>query len=288
MQEATQRSGWDLLAYVVMSNHYHLLIHTPRGNLVSGMQWLQSTFANRFNRFHKSRGHLFQGRYKSLIVEPGKSICAVADYIHLNPVRAKMVGFEEILNYRWSSLHFLRKRKRPEGLSLKALLEKDFGLRDSSRGWKKYLERLALQASLTPKEQERWKKQVCRGWCVGSPEFKKALLEDFTGRDPLVHFEDPELRQANETHWELLLEKGLSHLKLRSSDLVKMKKSDVRKIVLAAWLKERCSAKNSWLAEHLSMGHPASMSSLLSKFRKHPSKEETQLSKKLKTKNYAT
>ena len=64
--EACAKSGWLLHAYVLMSNHYHLAVETPTGNLVAGMQWLQATFANRFNKLRGTRGHLFQGRYKSL------------------------------------------------------------------------------------------------------------------------------------------------------------------------------------------------------------------------------
>ena len=67
--EACERSAWLLHAFVVMSNHYHLAVETPQGNLIAGMQWLQSTFANRFNAFRGEHGHLFQGRYKCLIVE---------------------------------------------------------------------------------------------------------------------------------------------------------------------------------------------------------------------------
>src|SRR5690625_3281078 len=64
--EVAERCGWRLFAYVLMSNHYHLALETPEANLVAGMQWLQSTFANRFNRFRNERGHVFQGRYKAL------------------------------------------------------------------------------------------------------------------------------------------------------------------------------------------------------------------------------
>jgi len=66
--EAALRCGWELFAYVIMSNHYHLALRTPEPNLVVGMKWLQITFATRFNCFHRERGHVFQGRYKSLLV----------------------------------------------------------------------------------------------------------------------------------------------------------------------------------------------------------------------------
>src|SRR5437867_3460666 len=66
--EACQKTGWRVHAYVLMSNHYHLLLETPEANLVSGMKWLQGTYTQRYNSRHKVRGHLFQGRYKAVVV----------------------------------------------------------------------------------------------------------------------------------------------------------------------------------------------------------------------------
>jgi putative transposase len=86
--EACELFGWLLHAHAVMRNHFHLALETPEPNLVEGMHWLQSSFATRFNRFRGENGHLFQGRYKSLLVEDGAALGRVADYIHLNPVRA--------------------------------------------------------------------------------------------------------------------------------------------------------------------------------------------------------
>lgn len=85
--EAALRCGWKIPAYVIMGNHYHLVVRTPEPNLVAGMQWLQSTFATRFNRFKRESGHVFQGRYKSLLVEEGRLLLGLMDYVHLNPVR---------------------------------------------------------------------------------------------------------------------------------------------------------------------------------------------------------
>jgi REP element-mobilizing transposase RayT len=70
--EACEKCGWKLHAYVIMSNHYHLAVETPEGNLVDGMRWLQGVFGNRFNAFRGERGHVFQSRYKSLVVEEGE------------------------------------------------------------------------------------------------------------------------------------------------------------------------------------------------------------------------
>jgi REP element-mobilizing transposase RayT len=72
--EACVKCGWKIHAYVMMSNHFHLAVETPEANWVSGMAWLQGTFANRFNRFHGERGHAFQSRYKSILIEEWQTL----------------------------------------------------------------------------------------------------------------------------------------------------------------------------------------------------------------------
>ena len=67
--EACAKTGWQLHAYVLMPNHFHLVVETPQPNLVAGMKWLLGTYTSRFNRRHKLFGHLFSGRYKSPIVD---------------------------------------------------------------------------------------------------------------------------------------------------------------------------------------------------------------------------
>jgi len=78
--EACQKTGWQVHAYCLMGNHFHLVVETPRGNLVAGMRWFLGTYTARFNRRHKLFGHLFSGRYKSLVVDGSgdgylKSVC---------------------------------------------------------------------------------------------------------------------------------------------------------------------------------------------------------------------
>jgi putative transposase len=86
--ETVERCIWKLHAYVIMSHHYHLAIETPQPNLVKGMKWLQRTFATWFNRLRNVRGHVFQGRTKSILIGKGRSRLGRVDYIHLRPVRA--------------------------------------------------------------------------------------------------------------------------------------------------------------------------------------------------------
>src|SRR6266699_6190738 len=104
--QACGKTDWQVHAWCLMLNHFHLVIETPKANLVAGMKWFLGTYTARFNRRHKLFGHLFSGRYKSLIVDGSGDgyLRTVCDYVHLNPVRAKLLKPEEPLqNYPWSS-----------------------------------------------------------------------------------------------------------------------------------------------------------------------------------------
>lgn len=96
-----ERFGWFCHAYCLMDNHYHLLIETPEANLSRGMRQINGVYTQRFNRRHHKVGHLFQGRYKAILVERDSYLLELARYIVLNPVRAKMVKAPE--TYPWSS-----------------------------------------------------------------------------------------------------------------------------------------------------------------------------------------
>jgi REP element-mobilizing transposase RayT len=85
-----------------MTNHYHLLIETPDGNLSKGMRQLNGVYTQRFNRTHGRVGHVFQGRFKGILVQKESYLLELARYIVLNPVRAGMVPFAQ--DWPWSSL----------------------------------------------------------------------------------------------------------------------------------------------------------------------------------------
>jgi len=99
--EATLRFGWSVTAWVLMTNHFHLVLQTPEPNLSKGMHWLNSAYVNWFNRVHGRCGHLFQGRFKALLIDREEYFAEVLRYVVLNPVRAKMCERPE--EYRWSS-----------------------------------------------------------------------------------------------------------------------------------------------------------------------------------------
>lgn len=101
LQDVCERFNWVIHAYCLMSNHYHLLIETPDSNLSKGMRQLNGVYTQRFNRKHNRVGHVFQGRYKAILVQKDSYLLELARYIVLNPVRAQMVRSAK--DWPWSS-----------------------------------------------------------------------------------------------------------------------------------------------------------------------------------------
>ena len=155
LAEACQKTGWQVHAYCLMSNHYHLVIETPEPNLVAGMAWLQSTYTIRLNHRHKLVGHVLSGRYKAQLVEGSGNgyLKTACDYVHLNPVRAKMLkGEERLLSYPWSSfgLYLAAREQRPVWLRVDRLLgehglEQDTPL--SRQEFERHMERRRLEGA---------------------------------------------------------------------------------------------------------------------------------------------
>ena len=95
------RFNWVVHAYCQMGNHYHLLAETPDGNLAKGMRQLNGVYTQRFNQAHSRAGHVFQGRYKAILVQRDAYLLELSRYVVLNPVRARMV--RDAGDWPWSS-----------------------------------------------------------------------------------------------------------------------------------------------------------------------------------------
>src|SRR5438552_14945551 len=90
--QSLERYDVALQAYVLMGNHYHLIAETHRANLGRWMHWLTTAYTVYFNRRHRRVGHLFQGRYKSIVMEAEGYLLSLSRYVHLNPVRGRVIG----------------------------------------------------------------------------------------------------------------------------------------------------------------------------------------------------
>lgn len=129
---AVQRCNWLCHAYCLMGNHYHLLIETPNANLSKGMHLLNGNHTNRFNKRHETVGHIFQGRYKAILVSRDSHLLELCRYIVLNPLRAGMVS--DAADYRWSSYRgTLGQAHPPPWLSTSWILNQFGAERNQSR-----------------------------------------------------------------------------------------------------------------------------------------------------------
>jgi REP element-mobilizing transposase RayT len=125
LAEVAARYGWRLHAYCLMTNHYHLLVETPEANLSAGFHRLNFLYAQWFNRRRGLDGHLFQGRFHSVLIERQEHLVELARYIVLNPVRAGLCRHPG--EWRWSSYRAVAGRARPAPFLTVAWLLDQFG-----------------------------------------------------------------------------------------------------------------------------------------------------------------
>ncbi len=264
LAETCEQFGWRLHAYVIMRNHYHLALETPQPNLVSGMHWLQSTYSTRFNRFRSENGHLFQGRYQSLLVEDRAALVRVVNYIHLNPVRAGIVSAENIPGFRWSSLPRFLRGGCPVWLSPEQWLE-HLGFDESPAGWQAYGNYLR-KLSANPAEQDRQEfKNLSHGWAIGTQGWRQAMAKEYAHRALSPGIERAQLHELREARWTAGLALVLQDFRKTAHDAKQEPKAVDWKVAAARRLRKESGAPYAWIAEELHMGMPSSIRVYLSR-----------------------
>jgi putative transposase len=171
LEQTVTRCGWELVCYVVMGNHLHLLVKTPRPNLGAGMQSFLSGYAIWAGRRWRRQGHLFQGRYRAEMIEDESYYWTVSRYIHLNPVRAGLVPRPE--QWEWSSYPGYRDARRAapwvEHDALLAARQADHAGRDARRAYIRFVE-AGLADPPPPPFRDAF-----GGWVLGSERFLARL-----------------------------------------------------------------------------------------------------------------
>ena len=263
LAEACEKTDWQVHAFCLMSNHFHLVLETPEPNLVDGMKWFLGTYTSRHNRRHKEFGHLFSGRYKALPVEGSgngylKSAC---DYVHLNPARGGLIAAEQpLLSFAWSSFPlYLVPTRRPVWLRVDRLLG-EWGIpKDSPAGrevFNQQMERRRWEDS-----PEDWRQLEC-GWYLGSEEFRRELLEQVHTAPGPSHFGEA-VHEAVEVRAERLIAQALERLGWTELDLAIRPKGHSAKLELAHQLRAQMTLSVAWVAQRLSMGSRAHLAWLL-------------------------
>lgn len=299
LDKACQRTGWQIRAFVLMSNHYHLAVHTPEGNLVDGMKWLQNAYSRYFNNRHRQWGRLFGDRYKAVLVEEKRSfggnaharpdyLSTLINYIHLNPARARIVKPGEkqsLLDYPWSSIalgYSLPPKKRKPwmdaatGLSLAQC-------RDTVAGRRKYIEELDRRALLEQAESseediaetegQTADRTLRQGWYWGSQAFREWLIEK-AGKKAVSNPDyrnSPLGRDHAETTAEQWIETGCEMLGLdQESELKKPERGDWRRAAIAWAISRETSVSQEWIANRLGMKSRQNVSQQIRRFDQQP------------------
>ena len=270
LTEACAKTGWQIHAYCLMPNHFHLVVETPQANLVAGMKWFLGTYTSRFNRRHKLFGHLFSGRYKALVVDGESSgyLHTVCDYAHLNPVRAKLLRPEQPLqDYSWSSFpeYLKTPSRRAEWLRVDRLLWEYRMSRDDAAGRRRFAEAMAERRQRD--EPGEWK-MVRRGWFVGGAELKERLLEQM-GRGMGAHHGGEEKRETDEQKAERIVTAELKARRWGELELRRHRKTDTRKVAIAQRLRRETVMTLDWIAQRLQMGCRHTLANCLKAMRIH-------------------
>ena len=173
--QMSERFDNDIFAYVLMDNHYHLLLRTPKANLSRSMQWLGTTYTRRFNLDHFQSGHLFQGRYKSILVENDAYLMQLSYYIHNNPLRAGIV--KRLIDYRWSSYPaYAYNRRHPNWLDKDLILSQIHG----ENKHRQYRENSQKYSD----EHSRLWEDIRHGFIYGSEKFVKRIKDRYMVSEP--------------------------------------------------------------------------------------------------------
>jgi len=209
-------------------------------------------------------GHLFAGRYKSLLIDgatPGY-LRTVCDYVHLNPVRARLVGRRERLQkYRWSSYpSYLRSRKKRESWLRCDRLFGEHGLTKESRRSRLEFARRMEQRCVEPNDPNA--EQIRRGWSFGAEDFIARLLDRLPG-SVTEHHHGRERNQTDEQRAEAMIAARLKKLGWAKSELAARRKSDPYKVALAREVRSQTTMSLKWIAQRLEMGSWTHVSNLL-------------------------
>jgi REP element-mobilizing transposase RayT len=264
LAQTCARTDWQIHAWCLMRNHFHLVVETPKPNLVDGMKWFLGTYTSRFNRRHKLFGHLFSGRYKSLFVDGSgdgylKTVC---DYVHLNPTRAKLLSLKQKLcDYRWSSYgDYLRSQNsRRPWLRVDRLFGEHGIPKDSPAGREQFEKNMERRRAAEDGEEF---KKLTRSWCLGSEEFRRELLAQMSEKAGPEHF-GQEIRESAQDKAERIIAQELRRLRWTESTLAQKRKGHPEKVKMALHLRRVTTMTSAWIAQRLQMGTKSHLAHLL-------------------------
>jgi putative transposase len=245
-----------------------LLLETPEAGLVAGMQWLQTTYTVQFNLAHNLNGHLFQGRYKAIVVDgtDPSYFRILSDYIHLNPLRAGILNnYKGLVSFPWSSFPaILGARPCPAWLVTERVLDSHAM---TGPAYAKYLQ--AKVAEFRNGSLDEGWDAVRSGWYLGSEDFRDELIHKMAsgiGPSKRESYSGGAVVAHDESAAESLLERGLAVLGLSLDNVQRTKCSDARKQALIWLIRGATNVSSDWICSRLGVGHRSNISRALRRF----------------------
>ena len=256
LKQAINRCGWEVYAYAIMPNHFHLLLRTPRGNLSIGMQWLLSTFATRFNQYRKESGHVFQGRYRYVVAPTLTSAARMFDYVHLNHIRKGLCDLQTLEDSRDNSLYLLRRTSERPPFSLDLGLTRFSGYEDDTEGHHAYVRKLLRVLANDPDGA------LSR---TAMQDLSEVPALTIAAPSPLeAGLTQGEIRAIDERHRDEFLHAALSSAGKDQADILTDAKGAPWKAQIALALSQHTTATTGWIAEQLNMGTAGNVRKILS------------------------
>ncbi|MBU6401248.1 MAG: hypothetical protein KGS61_13105, partial [Verrucomicrobia bacterium] len=224
----------------------------------------EHTYSSRFNRRHRLSGHVFAGRYKSLIVDHSQNgyLRTVCDYVHLNPVRARLVAPDQPLrSFRWSSFrdYLVLLGGRPPWLRVDRLLGEMRIPFDTPSGRQEF--EIQLEARRQGEDGNAWR-QLRRAWCYGPKPFRDELLMAVKRQGGSHHYAEPR-RESERERAEQRVQEELRQLGWSDNDVATRPKGDPEKIRIARRLRHETTVSLQWIADRLKMGRWTHVSNYL-------------------------
>lgn len=223
--EAIDKYNLKIHCYALMDNHYHLLIETPEGNLSKAMHYINTSYSNWVKSKHQIIGSVFQGRYKSILVEKESYLLTLSAYIHLNPVRAEIVNKPE--KYRWSSFNdYLKIEKSIHWICSDDILKKFSGGRNA---YKTYVYNFMIKGNEIRKDDISGKYAI-----LGGKEFRAKIIKKFKADAKKSDLrEKPDLKHLSRLNNEDIKNIILRTYQVKEKELFSKKRGNIyRKIYL--------------------------------------------------------
>jgi len=278
--------GWEVYAWALMDNDYHLVLCTPRADLVRGMTWFQNTVTKRLNGRHKQNGHLFAGRYKALMMEKGEVFANTINFVHQAPVRAKKfsVKSDKARTYAWTSLrdYLLPQKERAEFSTLKKAYEL-LAYKDSKKGKEELWNDFQKSNSVA-----KYKSDLRGGLVLGSEKFLNQTLQRLKmTKDEIANgFSKEELNKHREKAANKIIKGLLKKYGLSEKDLEDLPKNDWRKVEIVLAIRGETTVNAGWLGARLTMGTGGHISNSIRRYRELGNEAKTgKLKRKVSKKN---